>query len=179
MGRSRYPRIVAVSFCVLAVTCAQKRQTISVPLIDELAGARITAQRSVLVRESNLTVNGDTRRCLFMHPVSSAEFDLVVPARARLFFGLGVAQDVWDKGGDGVEFAVSIVEGGQETMLFTRYVNPKMVESDRLWHDEEVDLSLYEGQRISLVLATNSGPADDPRWDSAGWANPVVKGITW
>ena len=179
MARHQLTRTAAVVLCALGLACAKEHLALTVPLIDELPRARITAPRSVLVRESNLTVNGETRRCLFMHPVSSAEFNLVVPARAKLVFGVGVAQDVWDKGGDGVEFRVSITEGADETMLFTRYVNPKAHDSDRLWHEEEVDLSLYEGQRISLVFSTDSGPADDPRWDSAGWSNPMIKGMTW
>lgn len=169
-----------IALVMLGGACAKNKRSIEIPLIDELPRARIVAQQNDLIKEATLGIREDARRCLFMHPVSSAMFDLVVPARAKFSFAIGVPHDVWEKPGDGVEFTVAIAQGGAEpTILFSKYLNPKSVEADREWFEEVIDLSVYEGQRITLVLSTGSGPAGDPGWDLAGWANPVVRGIWW
>jgi hypothetical protein len=179
MARSSIPFAMAL-LTVFAATCAKERRAVVVPLIDELPRARIEAKQDVFVKESTLTVGGDARRSLFMHPTSTVQFDLVVPARAKFSFAVGMPQDVWSKPGDGVQFSVAIGHGaGEQTTVFSRYVNPKAEQADRAWFEDEIDLSLYEGQRIALVLSTAPGPAGDPGWDFAGWANPVVRGISW
>ncbi|MBN1423328.1 hypothetical protein JXA88_02120 [Candidatus Fermentibacteria bacterium] len=172
--------ISALAATLLGVACTKERQVITIPLIDELPRAKISAKQPSFVSESVLNVGGDTRKCIFMHPVSTARFDLVVPAKAKLSFAVGMPQDVWNKPGDGVTFHVSIADGTSDpTVAFSRYVNPKAVNEDRVWLEAEVDLSLYEGQRVSLLLATDSGPSDHPGWDFAGWADPVIRGMTW
>lgn len=164
----------------LAMACAKKRQPVEIPLVDELPRARIKAPGEQYVKEQWLGIKDDARRCIFMHPESSAEFDLLVPLKAKFSFAVGMPHDAWDKGGDGVEFTVAIAQGsGEPTVLFRRYVNPKANEEDRRWFEETIDLSLYEGQRVRLILSTSVGPAGNPGWDFAGWADPVIRGLWW
>ncbi len=165
---------------LLGVSCARKGREVAVSLIDELPNARVVRERDVHVRESRMTINGDTRRCLFMHPTSSAEFDLVIPAKAKLTFAIGIPPDVWGQPGDGVGFSVTIVQSEDEQrVVYRRYLNPKAREADRGWQEAEVDLTYYEGQRVKLVLATDPGPENNPGWDWAGWAEPTLRGQWW
>ena len=160
--------------------CRSERKTLNVPLIDELSRARITAKTKNHVTKKVYKIQGEQRRVLFMHPSSTVEFELLIPAAAKLQFGLGIAPGFWNRPGDGVRFTVKIDEGTDETKtVFSRYINPKSVEPDRRWHDAEVDLSLYEGQKVKLILSTDGGPNDNNMFDNAGWSEPILTGLIW
>jgi len=125
-------------------------------------------------------IQGDERRVLFMHSSSAVEFELLIPGAAKLQFGLGIAPGVWERPGDGVKFSVKVDEGTDETKtVFSRYINPKSVEPDRRWHDAEVDLSIYEGQKVKLILVTEGGPNGNNMFDNAGWSEPTLTGLIW
>ena len=160
--------------------CKKQRKTVTIPLIDELPRARIIAKRSDHVSENSYNIAGEKRRVLFMHPPASVEFDILVPAAARLSFGFALSPGVWNKPGDGVLFKVELDEGTAETVeLLSQYINPKAVEPDRKWHDAEVDLSLYEGQRVTLIFSTDAGPENNNAFDHAAWSEPTLTGVLW
>jgi hypothetical protein len=118
----------------------------------------------------SFNIDGDTREVLFMHPTSSATFELRLPSRPSLEFAIGVDPEVWSKPGDGVEFEVDVTpSGGPTERLFTKYVNPKAQASDREWIEESVDLGQDGGKTVSLTLRTL--PGSSPDYDWAGWAN--------
>jgi hypothetical protein len=172
--------LLVLPLLLVAGGCKKQKQTITITLIDELPRARISAKKSDHVVEKSYRIGGEKRRVLFMHPPSTAEFDLLVPAQARLSFGFTLSQAVWQKPGDGVLFKVELDEGTAERVeLFSQYINPKTVAPDRKWHDAEIDLSLYEGQRVTLIFATDPGPNNNNAFDHAAWSEPMLTGVGW
>jgi hypothetical protein len=160
--------------------CEKKQKTVSISLLDELPRANIRTMGPSRVRESMQNVAGERRKVLFMHPPSEVEFEFLVPAAARLVFGIGIGEICWNKKGDGVLFTVRVDNGSEDVeTLYSRYINPKAVEADRAWHDEVVDLGLFERQHVKLILATDPGPEGHGGHDFAGWSDPKIVGRTW
>jgi hypothetical protein len=180
MTKRYVPWLLVLPLVLTVGGCKKQRKTMTIPLIDELPRARIIAKRSDHVSENSYNIAGEKRRVLFMHPPASVEYDLLVPAAAKLSFGFTLSPAVWKKPGDGVLFKVELDEGTGETVeLFSQYINPKAVEPDRKWHDAEIDLSLYEGQRITLIFSTDAGPENNNAFDHAAWSEPTLTGVSW
>ena len=180
MTKRYVPWLLILPLFFIAVNCKKERKTTTIPLIDELPRARIIAKSSDLVSEKSYNIAGDKRRVLFMHPPARVEYDVLVPAAAKLSFGFTLSPGVWNRAGDGVLFKVELDEGTGETVkLFSQYINPKAVEPDRKWHDAEVDLSLYEGQRVTLIFSTDPGPEGNNAFDHAAWSEPTLTGLLW
>ena len=116
--------------------------------------------------------NGDERPVIFAHAPVHIEFTLHVPTDAS-FLWLSPALDpvAWDWGGDGVQFQVSVKQGDQEKVLWSRFLTPAQP-ADRAWQEALVPLAAYKGQTVSLILATLPGPADNNAGDRAGWGMP-------
>jgi hypothetical protein len=123
------------------------------------------------IQQKSFTIQGDARNVLFMHPASSADFAVKVPANSELRFALGIDPAVWDKSGDGVDFQVVVILSKRE-VAFSRYVDPKHEPADRRWIDASVDLSPYAGRNIVVELGTSPHQSADYDW--AGWATPKV-----
>jgi hypothetical protein len=121
-----------------------------------------------------MSIAGEQRRALFMHPTSSVEFPPVRPgAGSVLTFDLGIAETVWEERGDGVTFEVWLrLEGGATVKVFSRYLDPKARPEDRGWFSERVPLGAFEGQPIRVRLATTPGPRQDAAFDWAAWGRP-------
>jgi uncharacterized protein YbaR (Trm112 family)/predicted SAM-dependent methyltransferase len=118
-----------------------------------------------------MTINEDSRRTLFQHPPSKIDFDVQIPARAELRFGIGLSMEVWDPNkGDGVRFSVL----AESTPIFDKYIDPKNDPADRRWFDYKIDLSKYVGKQIRLSFVTDPGPRFDDSYDWAGWSNPML-----
>ncbi len=123
-----------------------------------------------------ITIKGDRQRTLYMHPPSQAAFDVLVPAGARLAFSIALAPASWQIGmGDGVQFSVNVDAGRGVRNIFSAYIDPKNLASDRDWLDYEVNLSEWVGQKISLIFVTSPGPNNDDRYDWAGWGEPRIE----
>jgi hypothetical protein len=120
------------------------------------------------IHPKTFSIAGDTREVLFMHPPSSALFDLWLPDEVRLEFAVGMDPDVWDKPGDGVKFQMEVRDGDRTVRLFSARVDPRANPSDRRWLDASVDLSKFAFQRVHLVLRTLPGASGENDW--AGWA---------
>ena len=165
---------------VSATSCRKSKRAITVSLIDELPRASIQADRRESVSEKVFVVRGERRRVLAMRPGSRVKFDMLVPARARLSFGIATPEHTWRKGGDGVLFKIEVDQGTDENeTIYSTYINPKAVEVDRRWHDMSLDLSTYEGQRVKLIFITNPGPDNNPTFDLAGFSEPKLTGLQW
>jgi tetratricopeptide (TPR) repeat protein/O-antigen ligase len=145
-----------------------------------LAQADGQASGSDYLGNDYFTIDGDQRRVLFMHPDSRARYVVKVPEGAVLAFDVATAPESWGQPGDGVTFAV-YVDDGQWTMdgvrrLFSTYIDPKCDKDDRRWHSYAVDLRAYGGQTVNVIFETGGGPADDARYDWAGWGAPRLLG---
>lgn len=124
------------------------------------------------VHLKSYTIQEDTRPVLYMHPPASASIRVWLPRGARLEFAMAMDPEVWDKGGDGVEFRVEVREGGFESAVFSAYVDPKSDGSQRRWIESSVDLGPFGGREVELVLRTLPGDSGDFDW--AGWATPRI-----
>jgi len=160
--------------------CNKQGKGMTVRLIDELPRARIICAKRNQVIERTFVIKNEKRRVLSMHPPAQVEYDLLIPAAAKLTFEMGMPPFVWTKSGDGVLFKVDINDGtGERQTVFSQYINPKAVEPDRRWHKGEVDFSLFEGQKVTLILVTERGPQNNGTYDNAGWGEPQITGVLW
>lgn len=119
----------------------------------------------------------DGKTVLFEHPPSRVNYQLIVPnGSVFLNFSIGLHSATWspDKG-DGVLFEIFIVEPKNEQKLFSKYIDPKNKPQDRKWHNVEIDLSNYTGERINLSLVTLPGPKNSTAYDWAGWGELYLK----
>ncbi|HEX9015488.1 MAG TPA: hypothetical protein VF960_05720, partial [Chloroflexota bacterium] len=123
--------------------------------------------------ERTFLIGNDGRQVLFMHPPSSAHFQVQVPGKATLKFTMALQPDVWDKPGDGVDFLVRALrwdpksQRNVEEPLFSQYVDPKKDPAARRWLDAAVSLDHFSDQVITLTFQTL--PHDSPDYDWAGW----------
>lgn len=101
------------------------------------------------------TIKGETKRAIFAHPPSRIIFhDVKVPAHARLELFLGIKEEAWPKGTDGVYFRVGVSHGDTYKDLVKRNVDPFRVEGDRGWIPISIDLSEYAGETVNVIFNT-------------------------
>jgi tetratricopeptide (TPR) repeat protein len=120
-----------------------------------------------------LDINGDLRISLLAHPPSKITYELTLPERAFLSFGIALDPEAWspDKG-DGVLFELYVQDGGMPERVFSKYIDPKHNVADRKWHDEVVDLSRYDGKEVNLSFVTTPGFNYNGDFDWAWWSDP-------
>jgi len=76
---------------------------------------------------------------------------------------------------DGVEFSASLLESGQETTIFKRFLNPVQVATDR-GIQPCGDLAFEVKTQGDLVLRTHPGPANNRNYDWSFWtAVQIIK----
>ncbi len=123
-----------------------------VELVPRKMAFRATAGR-LFVGKSD-----EYRNALYAHAPSTITYEIQVPERGRLHFGLGVAEH-----GKPVTFRV--LAGRERKVLFSR-----TVDAPDAWLDNDVDLAEYARRSTKLVFETTS--------DSAGavglWSNPLL-----
>ena len=130
---------------------------------------------TVGVYNTSFIIKGVPHGVLFMPPTTSREFLVKIPDKAELIFGLALAPGVWNIGkGDGVQFSVFINDGAIGSRIFTQYVDPKNVSTDRDYMNYSVNLSPWAGQTVTLTLSTDPGPNGDASYDWAGWGEPRI-----
>ncbi|MHB8134991.1 MAG: hypothetical protein ACYDH1_12305 [Anaerolineaceae bacterium] len=128
-----------------------------------------------LVRTGVITIDGDRKPTLYMHPSSKVTYYVDVPEKSKLYFSIALAPAVWEIGkGDGVTFELAIDSNEKVENIYKMYIDPKNVDSHRKWFDYEIDLSPWVGQKINLVFITTPGPNGDDRFDWAGWGYPRI-----
>jgi arylsulfatase A-like enzyme len=108
--------------------------------------------------------------------------ELVVPASARLDFGIGIEEEMAMFLPCSVRFIVLVDCGGRRNMLFSQTVGPESPEFAAGWRDVSIDLSNLEGSKARFVFRTErfrdltregSGPVT-PSFTSPVWSNPIV-----
>lgn len=128
------------------------------------------------------TINKDERKILFEHPAVSAEDptstiifkNINIAHNASIEFGIGIVESAWRHPGDGVEFELLIQSNEKTTSLYRKYIDPKNNLDDRMWFDEKIELTPYEGKSVNILLKTSAGPRGNVDYCWAGWSNPVV-----
>jgi len=145
--------------------------------INLLHKAEIIDSPRRFVQTAQYTIDRDGRDVLTQHPNSTLVFkDIPIYSGARLKFAIAINPVVWDKAGDGVKFELSLQQDPESPaiLLFSKYIDPKKNPEERRWIDQEVDLKAYEGENVTLIFQTRSGPKNDGTYDWAGWGNPKL-----
>jgi hypothetical protein len=126
------------------------------------------------VAVSEMTLGGQRRPWLYMHPPSEVQVQLDVPPRAVFQAGLGLDPRSWNQpDADGVRFVLEVVDAaGRRAPLLDQVLQPQVRPEDRGWRFALVDLGAYAGQRVTLSLRTEG--RDTPLFDWAGWGTPLV-----
>ena len=102
------------------------------------------------------TIQGVTKPAIFAHPPSRIIYhDVKVPPHARLELFLGVKEEAWPKGTDGVYFRVGVSYGETYTDLVKRSLDPYRVAADRGWVPISIDLSEYAGKTVNVIFNTH------------------------
>jgi len=119
----------------------------------------------------------DLRRCLFMHPpyiggvgYSFALLEPIELPMAAMAFRCDIGKADQSDPGDGIQFQVAVIDTlGSETKVaeqsWTRHE----------WTPVEVDLSRWKGQRITIKLIADVGPADNSSGDWACWSKMRIE----
>jgi hypothetical protein len=128
---------------------------------------------------TDLTVNGETRKGIFMHPTSRLIYkQMAVPLDAWLRVWVALDPEVWERpDGDGVLFRFGVSDGRTHDELVKQHVDPLNNPNDRRWIPIEVDLSAYGGLTVDLIFNTNSslpGRGDNAANDWAVWGSPEL-----
>lgn len=125
------------------------------------------------IRTANETLQGSTLRAFFQHPASR----IIIPqieilSHTRLVFAIGLADEGWQQGSDGVGFHVSVIRGEETVPIFDRVLDPAKRLADRGWQRAEVSLDRFAGSSVALVFETDGGPAGHREYDWAYWGEP-------
>ena len=145
--------------------------------INLLPGAETIDSPQRFVNTAQFIIDKDGRDVLTQHPESTLMFkDIPIYPGAKLKFAICLNPLVWDKEGDGVEFELSVKRSPEapQKSLFSQYIDPKKNPEERRWIDQEIDLKAFEGENVSFIFRTRSGPKNDSTYDWAGWANPKL-----
>lgn len=121
----------------------------------------------------------DWREVVFTHPGPEKKAEVIyrveLPENAALRFSIALSPEVWDpEKGDGVNFELYLTESGSSqdgTIIFQRYLNPKLNPSDRRWRNYIVDISGWSGKTVDLYLKAGPGAEHNDAYDWAGWAD--------
>lgn len=110
----------------------------------------------------------EERLALVAPPGSSYRYTLSVPAGGRLRFGFGVLDSVGKGGAVGMQVRVGR-PGAPAEPIFDRQV---VAEVPGHWFDEDVDLSAWGGEEVTLELAAASGAAGAAEGLFGAWSSP-------
>jgi len=159
----------------LQAETVQVEETYKYNFLDNLGNTDIITKNANNVGKRKFTINGEERTVLFEHPNSEVVFrDVAISKNTQLNFGIGIDDRVWDQKGDGVLFEIELVDRELRNLLFLEYIDPKNYLQDRKWFDEQIDLSAFAGQRVSLIFKTKGGPKSSTVADWAGWSSPQL-----
>jgi arylsulfatase A-like enzyme len=177
-----------------------RRRSVEIPVPPTLVGrtvrvdASIPGRRASIVRQKPrmTTPAGATARVrvalaphppdpvfamITVRPAPEREYvtpPLTVAPSARLRFGIGVDETAWAEDVPAVEFVLSALVEGDERTLFSRRLDPARNPADRRWHDDEVQLGRYAGQKLRLRFTTRVYTGPGVPFAYGVWSDPVV-----
>lgn len=119
----------------------------------------------------------DMRRCLFMHPPYIGgvgySFALLQPVElpmSAMTFRCDIGKADQSHPGDGIQFQVAVIDSqGSETTLIEQSW------AHHAWTPLEGDLSRWKGQRITIKLVADVGPANNSTGDWACWSKMRIE----
>lgn len=158
-----------------AVTATPQETIVVADLIAELGSSTtvIDTPEHDYVNGRWFDIGGDRRPVLWMHPPSAVYYTVEVSPGMHLHASAALDPEVWRSGrGDGVLFVVRTIADGTEETVYYQEIDPKNRLEDQKWHDIDIDLNLYIGQKITLLFITY--PMETNDWDWAGWGMPVL-----
>ncbi len=128
-------------------------------------------------RVSRFQVNGSFTDVIYQHPANALSYPVHVQPDTVFEFGYGFDPAVWTLAeGDGVRFDIEISTGGDPYLLWSRYIDPKNVESDRHWFYESINMSQFAGKDVEITLRTwpdsSANPDGNVVYDWVYWVNP-------
>jgi arylsulfatase A-like enzyme len=182
--RTQTKRFAIALFLLLvlssAVQCGRPAASASgVPryygFLDHFPEATVEALDLAYVKAGEVVrVAGEGRFCLFEHADAQVTFPSVPTyENGRLVFGVGIHQEAWNRPGDGVVFALEVVdEAGRTHRLYERHLDPYNRPEDRRWFDETLDLGIFAGQRLQVRFVTEAGGSNQNDW--AAWSLPYL-----
>lgn len=142
---------------------------------EHLEQASIEAPGKEYVTASAFSISDTIRPVIFEHPPSRISFNLEMPQRAFLCFGVALDPQTWNPDrSDGVEFQIFVLDESGREKVFWKAIDPGHGIADRKWYDEAIDLSGYAGKRVTLEFVTTPGPNSNNAFDWAGWSNPSL-----
>jgi hypothetical protein len=135
-----------------------------------LNDSKIVPENRIGINTETFLINGISKQVLFQHPPSTITYPLSVPANGVLSFSIAMSPLCWSpEKGDGVEFSISIRDGGKTYSIFDAQIDPKNNPKDRRWHDYSISLAKFGGRTVDLILQT--GFLSNPDSDWAGWGD--------
>jgi tetratricopeptide (TPR) repeat protein len=171
----------AVNYRLAQVQSGDTSEGVIFDFSAHLADAEIQSPAPNYVRNDYFTISSQIKsnqnlqqRVLFMHPDSKVSYSVALPEDTNLYFDLALAPDSWRQPGDGVTFSVDIQSEHGTNQVFLEYLDPKNNSEDQRWNSHMIDLSDYAGQIINIIFKADCGPADDCRYDWAGWGEPKL-----
>ena len=102
---------------------------------------------------------------------------VAVPPGARLRFGIGIDESEWSPALPATTFVASaIAEGGGETTLARRRLDPGRHPNQRRWLDQDIDLGPFAGRNVRFAFATEAHPHDaGAPFVFPVWGDPTVR----
>jgi tetratricopeptide (TPR) repeat protein len=179
LAAGRQENAVAIAHKLLALDAKDEDalQVLTVyDFIQEMLKAEIDAPQDFEHVDNTMSYtmpqNGDWMPVLFMHPPAEVSYPLALPQSAvELRFGVAMAPQSWEWGGDGSTFIVRLrTPDGEVHELFSQHVSNQA--TDQKWHRTAIDLSPFAGQDVILSFSTEPGPRGDLTGDWAGWGGP-------
>jgi hypothetical protein len=155
-------------------------ETVSVDLIETFRAAekRSSIDVTAAFATEQQTIQGVTRPVIYMHPTSRLTWRSVpVPEGGRFRAFLGLKEEVWDKGTDGVFFRMAISADDVYTEFLQRQVDPAHKPGDRAWIPIDQDLSKWAGKQVDIIFNTApSLPGYQPHsmYDFAVIGSPAI-----
>ncbi len=131
-------------------------------LVSEILNkARVRAESPEYVLEKKASIRSDVRRALFEHPPAKVTSGL---SGGNLSFGIGVEEEGWKIGKDGVTFMLLEQTSQGPRCVFLRHIDPSYTKWERWWMDYR--LAIRPG-RYSFITHPGASRLND--W--AAWGD--------
>jgi len=149
-----------------------------VPLLPQAEKRSGPVPPDEAIKVMTVTINGEAKACIREQANGRITFRLTPPPDSWFSASIALDPSVWDKEGDGVLFRLGVDDGkGVYEELLNQHVNPAANKSDQRWIPVALDLSVYAGREVKLILSTNAsmpGKGNDLRNDLALWGAPSL-----
>lgn len=144
-------------------------------LLDLLSEAQVQAPAANYAAIQSITIGRETCPCLFDHPPAAIAFSLKLGQNPLLQFGYGIKQSCWQFIKSKVYFYIYLKdEKGKQRRLFKATLKPGSRKKDHFWKEQELDLSRYAGQAISITFQTLTKWGQTTDWCWSGWSDPLL-----